>query len=618
MSSASVEEVRNRIDIVDVISESVPLKKAGRTFKAPCPFHNERTPSFIVNPDRQSWHCFGACSTGGDVFSFVMKRENMEFGEALRTLAEKVGVALPTRDRAAESKTDRLVEANKAAAAFFQSQLLTSPAASQARDYIQRRGLSDDAVKEFQLGYCPPTPGAVFRHLRSLGFSLDECADAGLGTRSESGEIRDIFRGRLMFPIRNPRGRVIGFGGRALGESGPKYINSPQSSLFDKSGTLYGADRARDAARQADRAVVVEGYMDVITAHQFGFRNVVASIGTALTEKQVDVLKRLSRRISLALDADSAGQEATLRSLKSSWQSFYRSVHPLQGSSGRRFLEGPADHVVDIVSLPKGEDPDSIIRKDREGWATLLESPKPLIDYLMEMEVGRANLDSPGARAAILEEFRSLLVTTDFLDQEVYVRKLANLMQVTEETIKAAINAPSPARMRRPPLPSPSRRTREGQHATAASRQNDVLEEYVLGVLLKRPDLLAEMDKPDPEWFIDLVNREIFQRLASGAGMEDMDESGAGETAEVVGRLMAASIPKSTDDDMVRGLRECAARLESRWLKGLKQAEAVALGDGDALGDAAEAIRGRALAINEGLKKIQEKDATKALPYKGV
>ena len=599
MSSASIEEVRNRLDIVDVVSETVPLKKAGRTFKAPCPFHNERTPSFIVNPDRQTWHCFGACSTGGDVFTFVMKRENMEFGDTLRTLAEKVGVALPTRDQAAESKTDRLLEANKAAAAFFQNQLLTSQAASQARDYIRHRGLSEGVVKDFQLGYCPPTSGALFKHLQGLGFTLDECANAGLGTRNESGEVRDIFRGRLIFPIRNPRGKVIGFGGRALGESGPKYINSPQSPLFDKSATLYAADRARDAARQADRAVVVEGYMDVITAHQFGFRNVVASMGTALTEKQVDVLKRLSKRISLALDADTAGQEATLRSLKSSWQSFYRSVHPLQGSNRRRFLEGPPDQVVDIVTLPKGEDPDSIIRTDRDRWVSLLESPTPLIDYLMEMEVGRANLDSPGARATILEEFRSLLVTTDFMDQEVYVRKLANLMQVTEETVKAAINAPSPTRMRQPRPSSPSRRRTQDERAAPAPRRNDVLEDYVLGLLLKHPHLLRELGEPDPAWFIDPMNRDVFQRLIAGSAIED-----EGEMEEVMTRLMAVSVPESTDEDMARGMRECVSRLESRRLKLLKRAEESALGDEEALGDAVEAIRDSALAINEGLKRV--------------
>lgn len=602
MSSPSIEEVRNKLDIVDVISETVPLKKAGRTFKAPCPFHNERTPSFIVNPDRQTWHCFGACSTGGDVFSFVMKRENMEFGETLRTLAEKVGVALPTRDKAAESKTDRLLEANNAAAAFFQSQLLTSPAASQAREYIRKRGLSEEVVKDFQLGYCPPTSGALFGHLRGIGFSMDECADAGLGTRSESGEVRDIFRGRLIFPIRNPRGRAIGFGGRALGDSGPKYINSPQTPLFDKSATLYAADRAREAARQADRAVVVEGYMDVITAHQFGFRNVVASMGTALTEKQVDVLKRISKRISLALDSDTAGQEATLRSLKSSWQSFYRSVHPLQGSNRRRFLEGPPDQVVDIVTLPKGEDPDSMIRTDRERWISLLESPTPLIDYLMEMEVGRANLDSPGARATILEEFRSLLVTTDFLDQEVYVRKLAGLMRVTEETVKAAINAPSPARTRQPRPPFPSRRRPPDERTASAPRRNDVLEEYVLGLLLKRPQLLSELGEPDPAWFIDPVNRDVFQRLISGIAIEDKVD-----LEEVVARLMGASVPESTDEDMARGLRECVSRLESRRLKRLKQAEESVLGDEEALGDAVKAIRDSALAINEGLKRIQTK-----------
>ena len=599
MSSASIEEVRNKLDIVDVISETVPLKKAGRTFKAPCPFHNERTPSFVVNPDRQTWHCFGACSTGGDVFSFVMKRENTEFGETLRTLAEKVGVTLPARDQAAQSRTDRLLEANKAAAAFFQSQLLTSPAASQAREYIRQRGLSAEVVKDFQLGYCPSMSGALFRHLQSIGFTMDECADAGLGTRSESGEVRDIFRGRLIFPIRDPRGRVIGFGGRALGESGPKYINSPQSPLFDKSATLYAADRAREAARKADRAVVVEGYMDVITAHQFGFRNVVASMGTALTEKQVDVLKRLSKRISLALDADTAGQEATLRSLKSSWQSFYRSVHPLQGSNRRRFLDGPPDQMVDIVTLPKGEDPDSIIRRDRERWVSLLESPTPLIDYLMEMEVGRANLDSPGARATILEEFRSLLVTTDFLDQEVYVRKLASLMQVTEETVKAAINTPSPSRTRQPRPQPPSRRRPQNERTAPASRRDDKLEEYVLRLLFKFRHLLPELGEPDPAWFINPVNRDVFQHLISGIAIED-----GGELGEVVTRLEGVQIPESTDEEKARALRECVGRLESRRLRGLKLAEEWALRDEEALGDAVEAIRDSALAINEELKRI--------------
>ena len=614
MSSASIEEVKNRLDIVDVISETVPLKKAGRTFKAPCPFHNERTPSFIVNPDRQTWHCFGACSTGGDVFSFVMKRENMEFGETLRTLAEKVGVALPTRDQAAESKTDRLLEANKAAAAFFQSQLLTSPAASQAREYVRKRGLSEQVVKDFQLGYCPPTSGALFRHLQGLGFSMDECADAGLGTRNESGEVRDIFRGRLMFPIRNPRGRVIGFGGRALGESGPKYINSPQSSLFDKSGTLYAADRARDAAREADRAVVVEGYMDVITAHQFGFRNVVASMGTALTEKQADVLKRLASRISFALDSDLAGMTATSRSLVSSFEALYRSVHPLRGSRRQRFLEGPPDFTFDIVLMPSGEDPDSIIRKDREKWISILDSPKSYIDFLMEVEVAGANLDSPGARAAILEKFRSLLVTTDFLDQEVYVRKLANLMQITEETVKAAINAPSPTRIRQPRPSSPSRRGQQAESAGPAPRRNDVLEEYVLAALLKDQSLFSEVGDANPEWFQDPVNKDVFEKLIAGQTPEDILYSVPEQVSEPVSRLLSIAPPADSQDELIKGLHECITRLESRRLKRLKQAEESALGDEEALGDAVEAIRGSALAINEGLKRIH----AGAPSYKGV
>ncbi len=601
MSSASIEEVRSRLDIVDLISQSVPLKKAGRNFKAPCPFHNERTPSFIVNPERQSWHCFGACGTGGDAFSFLMKRENIDFGEALRTLAEKVGVTLETRDKKAESKTARLLEANKAAAAFFHHQLLTASAATEARGYIQKRGLSDEMVEAFQLGYCPPASGALFTRLSQQGFTRDECADAGLGTRTESGEVRDIFRGRLIFPIRDPRGRVIGFGGRAMADSGPKYINSPQTAIFDKSGTLYGADRARDAARKLKRAVVVEGYMDVITAHQFGFENVVASMGTSLTEKQVDVLKRLSGHVSLALDADAAGQEAALRSLKSSWQSFYRGVHPLRGRGGQRFLEGPPDQTVDIVMLPAGEDPDSIIRKDGARWVSLLDSPKPLIDYLMEMEVGRANLDSPGARASILEEFRDLLVTTDFLDQEVYVRKLAGLMDVSEETVKAAINAPAPPRMRQPRPPSPRS---QAQPRPSPARRGDVLEEYILALLLQDPGLFSHVEDADPEWFVDHTNREIFKRLARGERAEAIVQSGAEELAEPLARLLDASFPADSEDHRVRGLREGITRLESRRLKHLKLAEKSALDDQESLGDTADAVRERALVINEELKKV--------------
>ena len=602
MSSASIEEVRSRLDIVDVVSQSVPLRKAGRNFKAPCPFHNEKTPSFVVNPERQTWHCFGACGTGGDAFSFVMKREGLEFGEALRTLAEKVGVTLETRDKKAESKTSRLLEANKAAAAFFHHQLLTDPAATEARKYVQQRGLSSEIVTAFQLGYCPPASGALFKNLSQHGFSRDECADAGLGTRNETGEVRDIFRGRLMFPIRDPRGRVIGFGGRAMTDSGPKYINSPQTPIFDKSGTLYGADRAREAARQLKRAVVVEGYMDVITAHQFGFENVVASMGTSLTEKQVEVLKRLCSRISLALDADTAGQEATLRSLKSSWQSFYRSVHPLQGSKRQRFLEGPPDQTVDIVMIPAGEDPDSIIRKDRDRWVSLLDSPKPLIDYLMEMEVGRANLDAPGARASILEEFRGLLVTTDFLDQEGYVRKLARLMDVREETVKAAINTPANNRMRQPRAPTSQSRSRP--QPTPTPRRGDMLEEYVLSILLRNPSLISKMEDADPEWFVDLAYREIFKRLASGHRFEDLADSDPDEFAEPLARIRNTHVPADSDELLTRGLKEGSTRLEVRHLKRLKLEEKSLLEDQDSLQDMADAIDQRKLSTNKELKRV--------------
>ncbi|KKK52327.1 hypothetical protein LCGC14_3106030, partial [marine sediment metagenome] len=271
-------------------------------------------PSFIVSPERQSWHCFGACGTGGDIFSFVMRREGVEFPEALRLLATRAGVDLPERGRRPEEERqrERVHSANETAARWYHELLVKDDIGKSAWGYVQKRGIDGPTAEAFLLGYSPPSWEATREHLRERGYSDAELVAAGLLVEGERG-LHDRFRGRLMFPIRDVRGRFTGFGARALDESVPKYLNTAQTALFDKGGMLYALERAQDGIRREGQAVIVEGYMDVIAAHQSGFDNVVATMGTSLTERQVRLLKRQTRSIVLALDADTAGSEAALR-----------------------------------------------------------------------------------------------------------------------------------------------------------------------------------------------------------------------------------------------------------------------------------------------------------------
>src|ERR1035437_4815496 len=295
-----IDEVKQRTDIVAVIGQYAALQKAGRTLRALCPFHSEKTPSFFVYPDQQSWHCFGACSTGGDVISFVMKKENMEFGEALRLLADRAGVVIPTRVEKDpdKDKKERIFLVNEAAAGYYHHEFLNSAAAENARQYTRKRGITSQTVSDFQLGFAPNNWGTLLQHLEEKGFTEQEILDAGLAVVSDDGKKHDRFRGKLMFPIRDDRKHVTGFGARVLDGSLPKYINSPQTPVFDKRGTLYGIDLASSAIRKQELAIIVEGYMDVILAHQGGFANVIASMGTAITEKQVNILKRFTRSVA--------------------------------------------------------------------------------------------------------------------------------------------------------------------------------------------------------------------------------------------------------------------------------------------------------------------------------
>ena len=393
-----IDDIKNRLDIVDVVSGYVSLQHSGRAFKACCPFHQERTPSFYVNQERQNWHCFGACATGGDVFGFVMKAENLEFREALQRLAHQAGVTLPSRER--QSAQDDLYRLNEKAREYFQK-YLASAMGAEARAYLENRGISRDSISKFELGLSPRDGQGLFNQLLKDGFTPEQMARAGAVHQNQNGGHRDAFRGRLIIPIRNGQGELGGFGSRALADNDtPKYLNTGRTPLFDKGRTLYGLYLAREAARKQG-VVIVEGYMDAITAHQHGYDNVVASMGTALTENQVAEVLRITRQVTMALDADAAGQQATLRSLESSWQVFQnRQVGQARGTS---LFQRQDDLNLRVVALADGKDPDEVIRQAPEKWEDLVSKGVPLFDYLLPALSAQIDTSTPEGKARMAE-----------------------------------------------------------------------------------------------------------------------------------------------------------------------------------------------------------------------
>jgi DNA primase len=497
-----VEEIKARLDIVDVISGYVQLQKAGRTFKAPCPFHNERTPSFIVSPDRQSWHCFGACGTGGDVITFVMKREGIEFPEALRILADRAGVKLPERrvsverDRAQE----RLYSANEAAARYYRDLLLKNPAGKAALNYIEKRGLDHDIGEAFMVGYSLPAWEAAREHLKALDFTDKELLAAGLLIEGDRG-LHDRFRNRLMFTIRDAKGRAVGFGARALDDSMPKYINTSQTQLFDKGGTLYALDRAQPGIRREGCAVVVEGYMDVIAAYQNGFDNVVAQMGTALTERQVRLLKRSAERIVLALDADAAGSEAMVRGHEVIREALDETDGAVPVVNWRGLISYQNSTSVDlrVAVLPEGRDPDDVIRSDPELWRQLITEARPVLDFRLDASAKAHDLDNARERSQFVQEFLPLLsAVSDPVVRAHYLQRLSRVSMVTEEELGSMLRTRS----------TPAARSGAATQTPAARR--DQSEEYILALLLRYPDLRNDALEIPESLLWESENRQVL------------------------------------------------------------------------------------------------------------
>jgi DNA primase len=590
------EDVKERLDIVELIGASVPLRKVGRTFVGFCPFHpNTRTPAFTVYPDNQSYHCFG-CKASGDVFTFVMQRQGLEFRDALEQLAQRAGVQLEPRSPAEaqqDQRRTRLLEINAAAAKYFNYVLLSHRGGQPGRDYVGKRGINDATIEAFQLGFSLPEWSHLLSYLTDKkGFEIEEVEAAGLAIRREHGGYYDRFRGRVIFPIRNAKGETVAFGGRALGDEQPKYLNSPQTALFDKSSVLYGLDLARSEIRARDAVVIVEGYVDVLTAHQYGFRNVVAPLGTALTEGHVALLKKLSRNIFLALDADAAGQKATLRGLSTLTANLDGRDVPVPTPEGTirwaRELEGS----VRVIALPDGLDPDEVIRADGgERWRQLVDDARPVMDFYLsaltidlDLESARGKADAVTRLAPLISQIASPV------EQTHYIQQLARLVDTPEGTVRAAIAQETRAasakakdeRRRaneatfRPPArpsplalsPSPAAFSREDtllalllRHSGALETVRELLERHIGAFPLVRALL-----PPEPATLLERTeNRLIWRAWTTQAApsadpaafVADLDEALRDHGA----RLLALGLPKSQEYRYKQDVEQCALKI---------------------------------------------------------
>ncbi len=453
-----IQEIKDRLDIVQYIQQYVPLKKAGRNYKACCPFHTEKTPSFIVNPDRQSWRCFGSCSEGGDIFSFVQKYHGWSFAEALQELGKQAGVEVhkqTPQQKEHNEELERLRSLLKTAADAYH-QFLLNQDNDDARATLQyareKRGLTDETIQHFCIGYAPPGWQNMLEHLLELGYEEKQVVDSGLAIRNDSGRVYDRFRNRLMIPIRDARGRVIGFGARALDpDDNAKYINSPQTSVFDKSHVLFGLDSAKRAIRDSETAVIVEGYMDVIQAQQAGFTNVVAQMGTALTETQLKlIVPRYAQKIILALDSDAAGQSATRRSLEVARRTLQADY------AGRMSVD------IRILQIPGAKDPDDLLRETPEQWQTLVDNAKPVAEYVIEAEMATLpeNASLQERESLARRVLPILLASESNLYRKDNIQKLALRLRIAESDLLAwaqeqrRTEAARPPREPQPPPPS--------------------------------------------------------------------------------------------------------------------------------------------------------------------
>lgn len=656
------DDIKARIDIVDLVSRYVPLKRAGRSYKACCPFHEERTPSFVVTPDRGSWYCFGACGEGGDIFSFVMKKENVDFRDALQILAKEAGVELQQEQEDDDDREqEKLYEVNAQAAHFFRNLLHRNPSAQLARTYLQKRGINTSVAELFQLGFAPESWDALRDHLAAQGYDLAFQHRAGLlKYNEERNSYYDAFRNRLMIPICDRQGRIIGFGGRVLDDTAPKYLNTAETPIFHKSSVIYGFDKAFRAIRDADSVIIVEGYMDVIAAHQYGFSNVVACMGTAITEEQLRQLQRYTHNFVLALDADNAGQQATIRGLNQARQALQRVTKPVIAPNGRVRLEERLAADLRIVALPEGRDPDDIVRQDADLWRDLVKNAQPLVDYYISAVTAQTDLESAQGKAQAVAELTPLIAELgDEIERQHYTQLLSRLVQIDEQTIAHRVQAASRSYSHRRTLPTgqparPNERpdsgsTRplgqqptqlpvgllgsdavpdasQGRKSPARKSLNPETssERYLLAMLLAEPNLLIwlsemteklEIPHLDVDDLEDIEHREIFvglKRFLAGDELWDLEhfqESLNPDLHETLAELMlhGMELPDRDTESIREAIVKVLIRLRRERLGDVFSTINFLLQDAQESGDR-QALLGYSTAINSNRRERHHLD----------
>jgi DNA primase len=486
------DEIKSKLDIVDVIREYIPLKPAGVNFRALCPFHREKTPSFIVSPEKQIWHCFG-CSKGGDIFSFIMEMEGIGFAEALRNLAPKAGVTLRRQDPKLVSQRNRLLDIVEFAKDYYHKTLFQSKEAGSVRKYLAQRGLNEETIEEWQIGYSPDSWDDLVNLLDKKGYKENEIFLAGMSAKKEgTSRFYNRFRGRIMFPINDINGNTVAFSARVTLENEEiekmgKYINSPQTIIYDKSRILFGLDKAKQEIKRKDLVIIVEGQMDVITAHQHGYKNVVASSGTSLTSEQAAVLRRYSNNIALAFDMDKAGEMAAERGIKELMQ---------------------AEMNTKIIEIPKGKDPDECIKSSRPEWEGAVKKAKPIMEYYFDKTFADLDLGQVESRRKAVKELLPVLAKLgNKIEQDFWLKKLGQVIDVGEDILRETLDKIG---QRTPTSASDDKY----QEAPAMRSREEMLSEILLALILKFPTLIEyTINHVQPDQIAGLGNSNLYRNL---------------------------------------------------------------------------------------------------------
>ena len=547
-SEEKVSEIRDRASLLEVVSDYVSLKKAGKNYKGLCPFHSEKTPSFMVNEEKQIFHCFG-CGEGGDVFSFLMKVAHLSFPQAVEELAKRYGVKLPSPEfsplqKKELGKREVLFEINHIASEYFHDLLTVKREGVEARRYLSQRDIQGEIIKEFRLGYAPNRWDGLVQHLRGKKVSLELAWELGLIFPKKKEGWYDAFRGRIIFPIFDLHQRVVGFGGRVIGGGEPKYYNSPESSIYHKGEILYGLLGARRYIPSKDCVMIVEGYFDLLTLHQHGLRHSVATLGTALTTQHIRTLKRYTKNVMTVFDADPAGIQASLRSL------------PL-------FLEEEVSGK--IILLPKGEDPDSFLRKGKaEDLERGVAEATPLIDFFFEHLMKTYDGKSIDGKVKIAEEGVALISKIpDGIRRDFYLRALAERLDVKDSLLHEMAR----------PSPKGRRRIEEGLKEPSVETSFPKSEEMMVRLMIHHPQSMAAISKEEIlQEFESPQLRRIAEHLVTLYGKKgrlDISEALGSIEEALQGKLRAFSLQESglEGTDPAKVLRDCIQKIRKRKLK---------------------------------------------------